>query len=164
MHLLFKERQYFRQTWLWVTLCSSTLLTIGLPLLLGGFSLREEPGLILIFLLPAALLALFAMTRLDTEIRQDGVYCRFFPFQRKYRVYSREQIADARIRKYDPLGEYGGWGIKGTRRNRAWNVSGNQGLQLVLDDGRKVLIGTQQPARLEEALNAAGSPLLKDKQ
>jgi hypothetical protein len=56
------------------------------------------------------------------------------------------------VRTYQPLKEYGGWGLKGTSKNRAYNMSGKEGLQLELKDGRRVLIGTRKPADIEVAL------------
>ncbi len=38
----------------------------------------------------------------------------------------------------------------------AYTTSGNKGLQLILENGRKVLIGTQQPEYLEEILIKLG--------
>jgi hypothetical protein len=51
---------------------------------------------------------------------------------------------------------YGGWGIKRGIGGLAYNVSGNQGLQLVLTDGRKILIGTQKPEQFINAMSSAG--------
>ena len=40
--------------------------------------------------------------------------------------------------------EFGGWGVRGlSPRSRAYNVSGDQGVQLTLRDGDIVLIGSQ---------------------
>jgi hypothetical protein len=50
------------------------------------------------------------------------------------------------VRKYNAIAEYGGWGWrlglfgKGT----AYNISGNEGLQLEFINGKKLLIGTQK--------------------
>lgn len=153
MEPLFKERQYFRQPWLWITLTVSMTLTIGLPLLLGGPGIWHESYLA-VLLLPLLLPVLFLLMRLDTEIRAEGIYVRFFPFQRRFRSFTWDQINDAQLRKYDPLGEFGGWGIRGTGANKALNVSGDKGLQLFLKDGKKLLIGTRNPVAIEKALSS----------
>ena len=41
---------------------------------------------------------------------------------------------------------------KGSFRNYALNVSGNQGLQLELADGRRILLGTRRPGELRQTL------------
>jgi hypothetical protein len=45
------------------------------------------------------------------------------------------------------------WGsLRGFGSNRAYNVKGDQGVQLVLTNGDRVLIGTQRPQELESAI------------
>jgi hypothetical protein len=63
-------------------------------------------------------------------------------------------LAEVKVREYRPLAEYGGWGVRGFGKNRALNVSGNFGLQLVMKDGAKMLIGTQKPQELEDFLKS----------
>lgn len=97
---------------------------------------------------------LFANTKLITRIEKDGIYVKFYPFHRKYKYYRWEKIARPYIRTYNPLSEYGGWGIRYRGgKGMAYNVSGNQGLQLELDDGKKVPIDTANPADFEAVLN-----------
>ncbi|MBE9601319.1 hypothetical protein [Pedobacter sp. MC2016-24] len=62
------------------------------------------------------------------------------------------------VRKYSPLTEYGGWGIRFGLfgQGNAFNVSGNEGLQLEFNDHTKLLIGTKKPAELTETLNKIG--------
>lgn len=98
--------------------------------------------------------ALFFSLRMTTEVRTDGVYVRFAPFHRKFRRFGFDELASFEVRSYRPLREYGGWGLRGFGRNRALNVSGNRGLQLVFEDGRRVLIGSQQPEKLAAAMRA----------
>jgi hypothetical protein len=62
------------------------------------------------------------------------------------------------VRAYDPLGEYGGWGLKGSSGNRALNIAGDQGLQLELQNGQRLLLGTQRPAEVTQALHQLGVP------
>ena len=55
--------------------------------------------------------------------------------------------------------EFGGWGIRVSRNGRAYNASGNTGVQLVLADGSHILIGTQRAEELLAALRAAGADI-----
>jgi TATA-box binding protein (TBP) (component of TFIID and TFIIIB) len=50
--------------------------------------------------------------------------------------------------------EYGGWGIKYGRKGKAYNVSGNRGVQLVFKDGKQLLIGSQRAEELAEAISS----------
>ena len=77
-----------------------------------------------------------------------------FPLHLKFRKYLWTEIETAEVRKYKPLLEYGGYGIRGFGKNRALNISGNTGFQLVFKDGRKLLIGTQKGHEMIEMLNS----------
>jgi hypothetical protein len=87
-----------------------------------------------------------------TEIKADGIYVRLFPLQIQYKNYPWGNIEKSYIRIYNPIGEYGGWGLRGGKKNGAINQSGNDGLQLVFKGGTKLLIGTQRPREIEAAL------------
>ena len=93
---------------------------------------------------------LLLSARLNAEVRSDGLYVRFFP--RKWKPIPYESIASFQARTYKAIREYGGWGIRWGREGKAYIVSGNEGLQLLLNDGRKVLIGSQRPQELEAAV------------
>ena len=56
------------------------------------------------------------------------------------------------IREYKPIMEYGGWGIRGFGSNRALNIKGKIGLQLVFKNGQKLLIGTQKADEIVKIL------------
>jgi len=49
----------------------------------------------------------------------------------------------------------GGWGIRwgSARYGSAYNVSGNQGVLFELKNGKKFLLGTQNPASIKSALS-----------
>lgn len=68
-----------------------------------------------------------------------------------------EQIDSAYVRSYNPIGEYGGWGIRGGKlwsksKGKAINVSGDIGIQLELKNGDKLLIGTQKKEEARSVL------------
>lgn len=64
-----------------------------------------------------------------------------------------KNVVRAFPRTYRPISEYGGWGIRFGRSGRAFNMSGNRGVQLVLKSGRRVLIGSQRPEELAAAIH-----------
>jgi len=156
--ILFSERQRFRQIWIWLFL-----------LLLNGyflFKLFNHPADSQPFnnhFLPPAIVMLlvtflFVVIRLDTQIRQDGVYVRFFPVRLHFRKHPWGNIEKIFVRKYSPLGEYGGWGIRFSLsgKGRALNISGNKGIQLIFSNNSKLLIGTNKPEEATLALSNSG--------
>jgi len=162
--ILFSETQRFKQWWLWLIL----LVVNGIFLLgvwqqvIGGQVFGDNPmgntGLIIVTGLVLLLTALFAAFRLDTQIRKDGIYVRFFPFHLSYRHYSWDSLTKSYIRQYSAITEYGGWGLRlgYFGRGAAYNISGDTGLQLEFSNHKKLLIGTDKPAELTEILTKLG--------
>jgi uncharacterized membrane protein len=161
---LFTEKQYFRQPWLWLLLGS-----INVVLFYGviqqvvfhhpfGNKPSSDDGLIIaagVFLLVSILLA---FVHLDTAIAVDGIYYRFWPFQFNAKKIPWEEVERAYVRQYNPLLEYGGWGLRlGIfGKGPAFNISGNMGLQIHYTNGKKFLLGTQKPEELEAILRQLG--------
>lgn len=146
--MIFEETQQFRQWWLWVIILVATLSPLAaLFYIPGGLTWEAliSPGIGLV-----VGVMLFFGLRLKTKVDENGIYYRFFPFHLKTRFKSWEDIEYAYVRKYSPLGEYGGWGIRLTFGNGlALNVSGNMGLQIKYKNGKKLLIGTNKATELE---------------
>jgi hypothetical protein len=96
----------------------------------------------------------FLTVQLVTEIREDGVVYKFRPLQRKFRQIKFTDIETVEVKKYNPVREYGGWGIRigGKKRGKAYNVSGNMGIHFVFSDGRKFLLGTHKPESVKKVL------------
>jgi hypothetical protein len=64
-----------------------------------------------------------------------------------------KNVVRAYYRAYSPINEYGGWGIRTGARGKAFNMRGNEGVQLVLRSGQRVLIGSQRPEELAAAIH-----------
>jgi len=62
-------------------------------------------------------------------------------------------IASAAVEDYNSLREFGGWGIRGLGKNRALNMDGHRGVRLLLNDGSRLMIGSQYPEELFAALS-----------
>lgn len=97
---------------------------------------------------------LFLSFTLETTIKQDGIYVRFFPFHLKAKRYSWDTLIKSFVRKYSPLKEYGGWGLRlGIfGKGVAFNISGNKGLQLEFTNNNRLLIGTKRPEDITRVL------------
>ena len=162
--ILFAESQRFKQWWVWLMLLGfNSLFLFGVyKQVLGGHQFGDKPmsneGLLFATVFNILLTISFYLFRLKTQIKTDGIYVRFFPFHLSFKHFSWENISKSFVRQYNPLGEYGGWGLRFGLfgKGKAYNVSGDQGLQLVFSDNKKLLIGTQKPEELEETLNEIG--------
>ncbi len=102
-----------------------------------------------------AVALLFWILKLRTEVGPDGLYIRFFPVHIRFKRFAAEDLGEYYARQYKPIFEYGGWGIRGSfKKGRAYNVSGNKGVQLVFKNGKRLLIGSQKAEELEEAVRS----------
>jgi hypothetical protein len=90
-------------------------------------------------------MALLSSLKLYTRMDAMGVHFRMKPFHFKEQTIAWEDIDQIHVRKYSPILEYGGWGMRYDRNGKAFNVRGNYGIQIVKKNGKKVLIGTQRP-------------------
>jgi hypothetical protein len=101
-------------------------------------------------LLPVALVAVLLFLELHATVEDGGVHIRMLPFAN--RTIAPAHIARWEARTYRPILEYGGWGVRFGPRGRAYNVSGDRGVELTLDNGKRVLIGSQRSDDLAAAI------------
>lgn len=164
--VLFREVQRFRQWWLWLvvalgplTVWYSTYRRFVLGERTGTRQLSDNPQLLLWVLIGIGLPLLFYSARLVTEVRSDGLYLRFFPFHWSFLRFPVDSIKHSEARTYSPIGEYGGWGIRYGWNGKAYNVSGNQGIQFELHNGKRFLVGSQRPLEFLAALQSLKTTL-----
>lgn len=70
------------------------------------------------------------------------------------------EILDLRCTEYSPLGEFGGWGVRGFGKKKAWTARGNQAVVLTLTEDRELYIGSDHPQRLEERIRTTAGDRL----
>ena len=156
----FREEQNFRRVW-WVM-----LLVIGLAAMMWwGFYQQiilgepwgDNPGpdwfmWLFLLLFGIGLPAFFWWLKLMVEVRTDHVQIHYWPLAKLTIPFS--DIERIQARTYSPMKEYGGWGIRRgwSSKKMAYNVSGNQGVELFLKDGRRVMIGSQKAQELAMAI------------
>jgi len=155
---VFKEIQRFRQIWI-------VVIVLGIAALMWWSVFQQivldrpfgdEPA-------PDIFLIIFWLVfgigfpvggyylKLVFEVYPDHLQVRFMPLlTRRIPISS---ITSAEAVTYKPIRQYGGWGIRwGFSGGKAYNVSGNRGVQLVLDSGERLLLGSQKPDELALAL------------
>lgn len=102
--------------------------------------------------------AFAAVVRLITEVRPGVLRVRLAPF--KGRDIPLDTIDTAMAREYAAQREFGGWGVRVSAHGRAYNAHGSKGVQLVLKDDSRILIGTQKAEELVEALRTQGVKII----
>ena len=126
---------------------------------MNGTALFEEtqsfsPWLHVVSALVLVILAAVVTLRQSTAVTSDAVTVRFgFLYRTKIPI---SEVRQAEAVEYRPVAEYGGWGIRGFGKKRALNARGNRGVLLTRTDGSTILIGSQKPRELLEALAMVG--------
>lgn len=154
---IFSEKQRMRQWWvLLLSFGGVGFATYALlyQLITGEGLGSNPPPLFVMFIIEGLMLLMFVVVwQMELQTRMDaaGIHYKFWPlFGWRHRPWTDLQSVE--VRHYKPLLEYGGWGIRLGTKGWAYNIAGNQGIQLVLKNGDRLLLGTQKPAEAEAAI------------
>jgi len=164
--ILFQEVQRFRQAFLWIPLTLLTSFVSGTTLFIMVRQLVQEipfeNGALsdaqllaigsMVIAFNAAILLFFVVAKMQTEVTTDGLYVRFFPFHRRTRKISLDDVETVSAVEYRALLEYGGYGIRKYPKSTAYNVRGIDGVRINYENGCHVMIGTQHPDALFAAI------------
>ncbi|MGF1925789.1 MAG: hypothetical protein ACQUHE_16560 [Bacteroidia bacterium] len=153
----FEEKQVLKLWWLYILLGLETIV-MGSILFLSKHSITLQEAKETYFapiwalLLPYAIVYVVTKNVFTLKIEHLGVTYRYWPFT-KSKTVSWNQIEHIYLRKYDALAEYGGWGMRYRLwfkfRDKAYIFNdGNVGLQIELNDGKKILFSTSKPDEL----------------
>ncbi len=167
MRHYFEEEQRFRQPWLWAIVLASV---VGLLVVFGYGLIQQlifkEPfgdnpasdtnltmAAVTTFVVGGGSTLLLYKMKLTTQLDSTGLHIVFSPLRR--RDIPLSDIAEWQARTYNPIRDYGGWGIRLGKGGWAYNVSGNRGVELDLTNGKKLLIGSQRSEELSAAISKA---------
>ena len=112
-------------------------LAAGAAMLAGGWGLRMVLG---------GLTVLVQETRIVMHLGTVRLVRRMVPLDG---IVSLESV------RYRPLLEFGGWGVRGAGKKKAWTARGDRAVVLGLDEGRTLYVGSDHPQRLEAAIRSA---------
>ena len=158
---VFTETQRFNQWWLILIFIVVVLIVtydffIEYHQIEIGAGTKTLTSLIISLIILGLVTFLIFSVKLTTRIDETGIYYQFFPFHFRLKKVAWEELNACYVRKYNPILEYGGWGIRGlSRKGRgiAFNTKGNMGIQLKFIDGGSLLLGTQIPEKAKLSLN-----------
>jgi len=92
---------------------------------------------------------------LQTFVTADAVKIRFGLFRLRILNIKTVDITTIAIRKFSPLKDFGGYGMRYGKGMKAYFLGGNRGVKLTLANGKKYLIGSYQPEKLAAAIQTA---------
>src|SRR5271166_3176925 len=95
--------------------------------------------------------------KLVTDVRPNELSVAMRGLWRSYLI-SLAAVKSVRAVSFDPVSDWGGYGIRSTQRGRAFIAGGNQGVELELSKGGIVLVGSNRPPELARSLKSAMRP------
>ncbi len=128
-----------------------TFIAIGILLVLNYFYLSDKTNPFLLIILAALAVSLLLFSILTVEVDGEEVSVRFGVGLIRKRFPLSEIESHSAVR--NPW--YYGWGLRRTPIGWLYNVSGLEAVEITMKDGRKVRIGTDDPAGLDAAIGAA---------
>jgi hypothetical protein len=160
--IIFREVQRFS---LWLRLPFAVSIPVLICIAVFGqelTGLRRDSSELIWLIRSAIALALLAVAfsillllfKLETQVRSDGLYVRFFPIHPDFRKFEPESLDGYYECAYRPIVEYRGWGVRFGKAGKAYSMKGNRGVQLIFKSGERLLIGTQEPQQLVTAISS----------
>lgn len=135
-------------------------LIFGIVLLFNYFSGKQMPvftgflwGGFIVFIFLQILAS--SSFQLITQIREDGIYVRFPPYQSRYTKFAWEDIEEIHVRKFNPGMEYG-YGVRLSPHGRGYTLPGDTGIYIILKDQSPVMISTAMPEQVIDVLRKIG--------
>lgn len=154
MREVYREEQKVRQPWIWILVLGILGLFIWgiIQQVVFGVDFGNNPtsnlGLIAFSIIPIGLIYFLYTYKMTTEITSDYIYFKVKYFLKK--KISWDEVKSVELIKYKPLSQFGGWGIRYGIKGTAYSVSGKECLLIhLIDNDRKIYLGTQEPDRLQ---------------
>jgi hypothetical protein len=158
----FQEEQRISMWWVWLAVLvpAGIMANIFVEQIICRRPHGEHPGpdwvlWVMTVFLCLCVPALLWILRLTVTVKSDGVHIRYYPFVNRTIPFS--DIRAFQARRYHPIREFGGWGIRsGLGKKSAYNAKGDLGVELYLHDGRSIMVGSQQHGELAAAIRKHG--------
>lgn len=154
---LFHEEQYF--DWRIYAMIASAEALTAIVLLKDAAAWSTDLLLGLVIGIGLLLFVALFVLRMTTEVTPTDVRVWFgwVPiYRRVVPIGEVRRVAQAAFR---PIADYGFWGVRSGRDgDRALIARGNRGVRLELADGSILVIGSQRPEELAQAIESALTP------
>lgn len=162
----FKETQKFTQWWLWLIILAPIILTLIKGIItrlyvFGGYAVAETSnsnmiwittrvtlGELLPYLFYLLTVLFLVLIKLKVVVNDKEIKIRHLLFFKK--VIGLNDIVNQQTTNYG----FVGYGIRKTKKyGTVYNVKGKEGVSIILNNGKKYLIGSQKPEQLLKSLS-----------
>jgi len=156
---LFHEQQKFQQ-WrsrIFTAIPPLSMLALVIWQVMLGHQWGSKPmsntGLVLLTIFLWLIYYRLVTLKLVTDVQPGEVRVSIPGLWRTSRI-SAAGVRSVEVVSYRPL-DWGGYGMRQTKRGRAYIASGNEAVRLTMADGKIVLLGSQRASDLAGAIRAA---------
>lgn len=137
--------------WFWFV--ASIILSTGVS---TGMEESITPAwfVVLVWIIVGIVIPLFVfILRFDLQIEDGEIKFQYFPFHIKPKRLSIKEIQNYKIVRFDPLGDYGGWGIRKKANTIGYITASGRGVIVLLDGEMQLTFGSDQPKELYLAID-----------
>lgn len=153
---VYNESQSYKGTWVIYLLLMieipSFIFAAVLAFNSGKSNAESMMGIGIMLLIMVGVFVGLLSFRLKLRIDDKGVHYNFPPLINKLRTIPKSNIQEIKVIKYNPISDFGGWGLKGNSTTKAYSIIGNMGLLIDLGEKKKIMIGIQKDKELKAFL------------
>ena len=152
---IFKESQTYLGTWIMYAMIMTEVPIIILLIVLYVTSDEKQEMATSLGVVVGSLTLVSALIfnlKLETRIDEKSISFRYIPFIWKWRRYPKETIKSCTVISYNPITDFGGWGLKGNKTTKGYSVVGDEGVLLDVGKEKKIMIGTMKAKELKAFL------------
>lgn len=149
----YRESQKLFPLWL-ILVLSASFIPVAIVLISSETNFSLVIGYLLII---TGLLFSASTIRLHLYLDSKVIIVKYFPFLLKPKKIELSNVIELKVRKYSPLREFGGWGVRFNFLNKAicYNTPGtNYLLDILLNNSKRVQISTINNIDLENFLQS----------
>lgn len=152
----YKESQRFRRTDVLlfvIALIAGTLYrAIDMFIINPSSNGGELPIALLIILSLLIVLIVLLSLRLTTRIDKKGIRFQFYPWHYRTHKIDWQEVAECRVIDTPVRAQWSGWNVNIGTNELFYSFTGRRGLELRLNSGQQIFIGSRNPQELADAV------------
>ncbi|WP_375559992.1 hypothetical protein ACE193_20080 [Bernardetia sp. OM2101] len=145
---IFEEKQYLYKNKVMAFICFVVFLVTLASLMQGKLN---TINLATAFSTLGVLILITVLLSLKIKVFSESIQITMLPFVIN-KTIKKSDILKAEDVKYNPILDWGGWGIRLNFKGIAYNMYGNRGVKLTMKSGRIILLGSQKSYLLYDAI------------
>ena len=154
MSNIFEEHQYQRRLLPWFLITGIWTASIW-HIYKNGISTEHTIyGILIILMLLLTIALLLFLFELSIKIDKEYFMFKMFPFYWQYRKIRLNEISNATVKEYNTDRTFHGWGmgIPLNKNYKSCTVKGYKGVEISLNDGKKIFIGSSKADEMHQQL------------